>query len=76
MPMGQVTAHEDTGIRNVSEECWVPFCGHLVKVTFQCKWSCGKELQATRCFRNPNGGAKPALSEIRKQQFDGFSSSC
>ena len=55
-------------------ECWVPFCGPLVEVTFQCKWS--KQLRATRCFRNPNGEAKPALSEIRKQQFDGFSSSC
>ena len=25
-------------------ECWMPYCGHLIDVTFPYKWACSKEL--------------------------------
>ena len=32
-------------------ECWVPYCGHFIEVTFHSKWAWGEELRATHLLQ-------------------------
>lgn len=45
----------------------MPYCGHLIDVTFPTNGPAAGSCDLPACFRNPKGGEK-LISEVRKQQ--------
>ena len=49
----------------------MPYCGHLIEVTWHLKWAPSKELQAAPLASEiPKWGTKLALSERKKKKKD------
>ena len=52
----------------------MPYCGHLVEVTFHCNGPLVRSLSCPLASGIPKGGFNLALSEVRKQLLGGFAS--